>query len=275
MPILRSIPMPFTASVITTKEWGADPPHNAPFRRTVPRYVVIHHTFIPSNSSGATIEGAMKTAKQIQDYHMGPENYWSDSGHNFLNCKGGILLEGRHGSLAAAREGFSVQSAHALQDPPGLAGGNSSPGIENEGDFNEEVMEDDQWNSLVELCASLCSTCEIDPVNIRGHKEFSDTSCPGDWLYGQIGRLQAEVRARLGLPIPDPVLATELSFGSRGPAVSRLQERLRELGFNPGPSDGDFGDQTQSAVMNFQTSSGLKADGIVGPKTLAALGILS
>jgi N-acetylmuramoyl-L-alanine amidase len=77
----------------------------------------------------------------------------------------------------------------------------------------------------------------------------------------------------MGLPTPDPAIATELSFGSRGPAVTRLQERLRELGFTPGQSDGDFGDQTLSAVMNFQTSSGLKADGIVGPKTLTALGI--
>ena len=273
MPILRSNPMPFTARVITTSEWGAVPPRNAPFRRTVPRYVVIHHTFKPRNSSGGTIEGAKTTARNIQNFHMGPHNFWSDSGHNFLNCKGGILLEGRHGSLAAARDGFSVQSAHALQDPPGLAGGNSSPGIENEGDFNEEVMEDDQWNSLVELCTSLCSTCEIDPTNIRGHRDFSNSNCPGEWLYGQIGRLQAEVRGKMGLPTPDPAIATELSFGSRGPAVTRLQERLRELGFTPGPSDGDFGDQTLSAVMNFQTSSGLKADGIVGPKTLTALGI--
>jgi hypothetical protein len=264
--------MPFTASVITTKEWGANPPRNAPFQRTVPKYVVIHHTFKPKNSSGGTIEGAKQTARDIQASHMGPRNFWSDSGHNFLNCKGGILLEGRHGSIAAARAGFSVQSAHALQDPGKLAGGNSSPGIENEGDFNEEVMEDDQWNSLVELCTSLCSSCEIDPVNIRGHRDFSNSQCPGDWLYGQIGRLQAEVRAKLELPPLDPAHATILRFGSRGPAVTRLQQRLRELGFNPGPGDGDFGDQTQSAVVNFQTSSGLVADGIVGPKTLEALG---
>jgi hypothetical protein len=265
--------MAFTASVITTKEWGAKPPLNAPFKRTVPKYVVIHHTFIPKNSSGGTVEGAKQTARDIQASHMGPRNFWSDSGHNFLNSKGGILLEGRHGSIAAARNGFSVQSAHALQDPPGLAGGNSSPGIENEGDFNEEVMEDEQWNSLVELCASLCSSCEIDPGNIRGHKDFSDTQCPGRWLYGQIGRLQDEVRAELGLQLPDPALATTLRFGSRGPDVIRLQERLRELGFNPGPGDGDFGDQTQSAVVNFQATSDLTEDGIVGPKTLEALGI--
>ena len=228
MPILRSIPMSFTASVITTKEWGSDPPRNAPFRRTVPRYVVIHHTFKRRNLSGGTIDGAKETASSIQHYHMGPDNFWSDSGHNFFHCKGGILLEGRHGSIAAAKAGFSVQSAHALQN---------------------------------------------DPVNIRGHREFSDISCPGDWLYGQIGRLQAEVRSSLDLPPPDSALATKLGFGSRGLAVSRLQERLRELGFIPGPSDGDFGEQTLSAVIHLQTSSDLNADGIVGPKTLAALGI--
>jgi hypothetical protein len=108
-----------------------------------------------------------------------------------------------------------------------LAGGDSCPGIENEGDFNEEVMEEVQWNSLVELCASLWSSCEINPVTIRGHRDFSNTERPGKWLYGQIERLQDEVRTKLALPLTDPALATPLRFGSRGPAVIRLQKRLR------------------------------------------------
>ena len=58
---------------------------------------------------------------------------------------------------------------------------------------------------------------------------------------------------------------------SQGPAVVRLQKRLKKLGFNPGNIDGDFGPATKAAVMAFQKSRGLLADGIAGPRTLTAL----
>ncbi len=64
-----------------------------------------------------------------------------------------------------------------------------------------------------------------------------------------------------------------LRRGSRGPQVSRLQARLQELGFDPGPIDGIFGPQTERAVIAFQRHRGLTADGIVGPQTRQALGI--
>jgi hypothetical protein len=258
--------MPFTPKVISAGEWGASSPINAPFDRIIPKYVVIHHTFQPRNASQGTLDGAKKAAHQIQAFHMGPQRGWSDSGHNFLNTKGGFLLEGRHGSLEAAISGFCVQSAHARQDPGKLAGGNVSPGIENEGDFDQEQMEQDQWDSLVELCASLCSSCHIDPSNIRGHRDFSVTQCPGNWLYDRLDQLRCEVRSTLDLPAVDSAEERErvLSFGLRGPDVLELQKRLSELGFSPGPIDGIFGDHTRSAVIAFQNSRQLLPDGVVG-----------
>jgi len=50
-----------------------------------------------------------------------------------------------------------------------------------------------------------------------------------------------------------------------------LQRRLNELGFNCGAVDGSFGSKTLSAVRAFQKSRGLAVDGVVGPKTRAAL----
>jgi putative chitinase len=64
-----------------------------------------------------------------------------------------------------------------------------------------------------------------------------------------------------------------LQLGSNGPAVVRLQKKLRKTGFNPGAADGDFGPATQAAVMAFQKSEGLLADGVVGARTLKALGL--
>lgn len=55
------------------------------------------------------------------------------------------------------------------------------------------------------------------------------------------------------------------------PQIKALQRALRDRGFNPGAIDGDFGLGTQAAVMAFQRSEGLLADGIAGVRTLAAL----
>ncbi|WP_257461223.1 peptidoglycan-binding protein [Archangium lipolyticum] len=59
--------------------------------------------------------------------------------------------------------------------------------------------------------------------------------------------------------------------GSRGPAVRELQTLLKSKGFNPGAADGVFGPKTKAAVLSFQRSQGIAADGIVGPQTWGRL----
>lgn len=64
-------------------------------------------------------------------------------------------------------------------------------------------------------------------------------------------------------------------YGSRGEEVTRIQQKLNELGYNVGSADGIFGTGTKNAVLQFQKDNGLTADGIVGSATLAALGLNS
>ena len=59
-----------------------------------------------------------------------------------------------------------------------------------------------------------------------------------------------------------------LERGDSGPAVKRLQRRLRVT-----PADGEFGPATERAVRRFQRRRGLTADGVVGPQTRKALGL--
>jgi len=66
---------------------------------------------------------------------------------------------------------------------------------------------------------------------------------------------------------------TPLRQGSSGPEVTELQQKLKDLGFDPNGVDGNFGPGTRDAVITFQQSKGLQADGIAGPATLAALGL--
>ena len=62
-----------------------------------------------------------------------------------------------------------------------------------------------------------------------------------------------------------------LQLGDMGPAVMALQMYLSSLGYWVGVPDGTFGDSTQQAVWALQKAAGLSADGVVGPKTAAAL----
>lgn len=62
-----------------------------------------------------------------------------------------------------------------------------------------------------------------------------------------------------------------LRRGANGQQVTDLQSQLKALGHNPGPADGVFGQRTHDALRSFQRSQNLSADGVLGPKTQAAL----
>ena len=64
-----------------------------------------------------------------------------------------------------------------------------------------------------------------------------------------------------------------LTLGSRGERVALIQQRLKDWGDYQGAVDGVFGRGTYNAVVRFQRRSGLTADGRVGRKTAAALGV--
>lgn len=63
-----------------------------------------------------------------------------------------------------------------------------------------------------------------------------------------------------------------LRKGSTGPEVAELQTELKTRGFSPGAIDGRFGPGTEAAILAFQRSESLLADGIAGARTLQALG---
>jgi len=72
--------------------------------------------------------------------------------------------------------------------------------------------------------------------------------------------------------IPISTERSTVKRGSRGEDVLHLQTRLQALGYDPGKSDGIFGEKTEAAVIRFQQDKGLKPDGIVGAKTWNAIG---
>ncbi len=73
------------------------------------------------------------------------------------------------------------------------------------------------------------------------------------------------------LEIIEPTAIINSSSSSQD--IKLVQTRLKKWGYYKGNVDGIYGSQTKAAVRLFQKRNGLKVDGIVGNKTLAAMGI--
>lgn len=55
--------------------------------------------------------------------------------------------------------------------------------------------------------------------------------------------------------------------------VQSIQQRLRELGYYEGETNGVYDPKTSEAVISYQKAAGLLVDGVVGPDTWNAIGI--
>lgn len=64
-----------------------------------------------------------------------------------------------------------------------------------------------------------------------------------------------------------------LYWGSSGSDVTKVQALLNRWGYYHGPIDGYYSGKTFQAVKEFQRKNGLAVDGVVGPRTWAALGV--
>jgi N-acetylmuramoyl-L-alanine amidase len=120
-----------TPTIISCDAWGARQP-KAPNQVLAarPTFIVIHHTATP-NTSNLEQSHAMGLARSIQLDHM--NRGYGDTGQHFTVSRGGWILEGRRGSLAALLSGTSqVVGAHA----PGR--NTDGIGIENEGTYIKE-----------------------------------------------------------------------------------------------------------------------------------------
>jgi N-acetylmuramoyl-L-alanine amidase len=100
------------------------------------------------------------------------------------------------------------------------------------------------------------------------HRTFTVGGLVPGLTYGRNRVPPAQAQPRTPVqPTPYPILRR----GSSGSDVQFLQQKLKELGYDPGPVDGDFGPRTERTVKDFQAASGLVVDGVVGPQTWGAL----
>jgi hypothetical protein len=240
--------------------WGARPPSEpVTIWDQRPVKILVHHTATP-NVVDFSSTAAIALAVAIQNFHMDRRG-WLDTGQHFTISRGGVLMEGRHRSLEILRAGHQqVEGAHCTgQNVVAI-------GIENEGTYLDIAPPKALWNRLRETCAYICTQYGIAPTELYGHRDFKDTACPGDNLYGSLPRLRSEVAGLMGRRI-DAVEAAPprwplLRTGDRGPAVRAAQQLLHL------PVDGAYSPQTAEAVRMFQTAHRAEEiNGVLGGET--------
>ncbi|MEJ3655738.1 N-acetylmuramoyl-L-alanine amidase [Actinomycetes bacterium KLBMP 9759] len=236
--------------IIDCAGWGARPNADVvPVWNQRPVKILVHHTATP-NIADFGRGAAEQLARAIQNFHMDRRG-WLDSGQHFTISRGGFVLEGRHRSLEVLRGGRQqVEGAHCT-------GQNIvAVGIENEGTYVGENPPAQLWNRLREMCAYVCAQYGIPPAEIFGHRDFKNTACPGDRLYGMIPRLRGEVAGMLGqrLEAWETQRASWplLRRGDRGPVVGAAQYLLAAVGLLDGVPTGVFDAGTDAAVRRFQ-----------------------
>ncbi|MGI5126454.1 peptidoglycan recognition protein family protein [Pseudonocardia sp. CA-107938] len=246
--------------ILDCAAWGARPP-SEPVKiwDQRPVKILVHHTATP-NVVDFSAAAAVALAVAIQKFHMDGRG-WLDTGQHFTISRGGVVLEGRHRSLEILRGGRQqVEGAHCTgQNVVAI-------GIENEGIYTDIAPPKALWDRLRETCAYICSQYGIPPTELYGHRDFKDTACPGDNLYGSLPRLRSEVAGLLGRRIDAVESAPPrwplLRTGDVGPAVRAAQQLLHV------PVDGAYSPQTADAVRLFQIAHRTEeVNGILGGET--------
>lgn len=219
------------------------------------RNIAIHHS--------ATTTGS---AEAFARYHVN-ELGWPGIGYHYVVDKQGMV---------SICHDLEVVSYHV---------GNSNGfavGICMVGDFRNEALGSQQRESTLELTRNLMRELNIPVENVWGHIEFPGYSwkpCPSINMESFRNQLREGGGTSIGsgsttpssLYISGERRRTILTRGDQGDDVKALQERLMELGFQPGPIDGIYGPLTVDAVSRFQRVASILVDGIVGPQTRAAL----
>ncbi|WP_185819812.1 peptidoglycan recognition protein family protein [Salibacterium salarium] len=127
---------------------------------------------------------------------------------------------------------------------------------------------DVQEESWTERAKRAMEKFNIPIEHVLGHNELPGTmtACPGINMN--------DVRTALNNNRPlSGSTSSLLQRGDQGNSVKQLQEQLIQVGENLSVygADGDYGSETESAVISFQRKHKLKTDGIAGPRTLAKL----
>ena len=178
--VIPTDPSQLLAGTRTRSEWGARPIRADHVPMTPITSITVHHSAMPPPTSMGTVA----QLRQIQNVHTNDRG-WADVGYHFLIDPSGRVWEGRK---------LLHQGAHA-----GGAANIGNIGICLLGNFDNQDVPRAQLKALDRLVEGLRSHFAIARSDVRTHREWKATSCPGSHLHEAVVAYRSGRRSTLAL----------------------------------------------------------------------------
>ncbi len=244
--------------------WGADLPVTGTI---VPeddvRFLLVHHTASTNDSGPADV---VEQIRGFHRFHTGPERGWPDVAYNFFVDRFGGIWEARQGSADGPVRGDATGGSQGFALLCSLIGDHSQVPVSAEAGRSlvallawlaERHRIDTEPGATVEFVSRGSNRwpagTEVTAATIAGHRDMSETTCPGRYAYDllatdlprAVSDRRLEVAATLTAttapppapvrPAPPPSDGTPTSTGS--PPASPEDEEAA-----PPATDGRFPD---------------------------------
>ncbi|WP_165987211.1 N-acetylmuramoyl-L-alanine amidase [Streptomyces sp. YIM 98790] len=200
----RAAPQP---RITSRADWNADESLREPefaYTDSV-KTVFVHHTETGNDYGCAEAPAVIRSIYRYHTEGLG----WRDMGYNFLVDRCGTLYEGRAGGVDKP-----VKGAHTL------GFNHNSAGVAVIGTFSREEVPQEAEDAVARLAAWKLGMYGGDPAGTRertstggkypkgtvvrlhtvsGHRDGSETDCPGDRLHGRLPAIRTAAAALAGL----------------------------------------------------------------------------
>lgn len=244
-------------------EWDQGHEATGPIPAETPQFLLVHHTAQPGNDY--TADDVPALLRSMYWYHTGDDKGWPDIAYNFLVDQFGTVWEGRTGSIAGPVQGSATGGNQGFSQLCCFIG-----------NLDESDPTEAASHAMVNLLAWLAAQRSI-PVHsgatttfvsrgsnkwpagstvttptIAGHRDMSQTGCPGDRGYAFVTeQLVALVAAKLTAEAA-PTTTTAPATATSTSSTTETRSTEAPTSSTTIQATGSVPDQTGQALDNTQ-----------------------
>ncbi|MBC8401544.1 MAG: N-acetylmuramoyl-L-alanine amidase [Candidatus Marinimicrobia bacterium] len=181
----RSFPIvelnyPVELRVVTRANWGS-----LSLQKVLPEHTIAKITIHHGGVDYPEGKDPIMHIRNLQEWSMSTEKNWIDIPYHFMIDLDGKIYETRPINYPGATNTDYDPTGHAL--------------ICVMGNYENQIISEAQLEAVVDLSAFLAKLYNVSPDDIKGHKDYTETACPGQDLYRYLedGTIRSRVAEKL------------------------------------------------------------------------------